>query len=78
MLSRYNALREHKVPDTKVDLVIKRMTQSKLRTKETPKVSHFTWFRGNSGKSTSRMERTVMSIIWAFYVVSAEGSGIDC
>ena len=53
------------------------MSQSKLHTKETPKVSHFTWFRGNSGKYTERMERTVMSIIWACYVVSAEGFGVD-
>ena len=34
----------------------KRISQSKLHAKQTPKISHFTWFRGNTGKSTARME----------------------
>lgn len=38
-------------------------------TKETPKVSHFAKLRGNTGKSTARIARTVMSIIWALYTV---------
>ena len=51
-------------------------SKSKLPTKETPKVLHFTRFRGNTGKSTARMARIVMSIIWAQYVVNAGRGGI--
>ena len=47
-----------------------------LHTNETPKVSHFTRERGNTGKSTARMARTVMSIMWARYVLSAGRGGI--
>ena len=52
------------------------MSKSNLHTKETPKVSHFTRVRGNTGKSTARMARIVMSIIWARYVVNAGRGGI--
>jgi hypothetical protein len=42
-----------------------------LRTNDTPNVSHFARKRGNTGKSTARMQRTVMRSMCARYVVSA-------
>lgn len=44
------------------------------RTSDTPYVSHLARERGKTGKSTARIERMVIKIMWARYVVSA-GSG---
>jgi len=49
------------------------------RTRETPYVSHLANERGNTGKSTARIERTVIRIMWALYVVKAGSWTIgDC
>ena len=53
-----------------VKLAIERNYRSEP-TRETPYVSHLANERGNTGKSTARMERTVIKIMWALYVVRA-------
>lgn len=40
-------------------------------TRETPYVSHLANERGNTGKSTARIETTVIKTMWALYVVKA-------
>lgn len=41
-----------------------------LLTRLVPVVSHFPKLLGKAGKSTARMQRTVMSIIWARQTVT--------
>lgn len=42
-----------------------------ILTRETPYVSHLANERGNTGKSTASIDRTVINIMWALYVVRA-------
>lgn len=74
------ALRKDKGSHTKVHLcgkkgegrefsVLGSRPHEESLTKDTPKDSHLARERGNTGKSTARIARMVMSIMWALYTV---------